>query len=62
MEQRGGKLTGKHGDGIDIVEFTIALAVEGGPDVGNEDLRTLHDADFAAFEGCLIAKASEVAG
>jgi len=40
----------EHGYGVDVVELAVARAVEGGPDVGDEDLSALEEADFFAVE------------
>ena len=47
-------------DFCNIVEPPIALAIEAGPQVCNEDLCTLVEAHFLALEFYLISKAGEV--
>lgn len=52
----------KHGDVIDIVELAVTFAVEGCPDIGDENLWTLHDAYVSAFELRTVIEADEVMG
>jgi hypothetical protein len=52
--------TSKHGYTVDVVKLAIAFLVECSPNVGDQDLRSLHDADRTFFEYRLITKAWEV--
>ena len=45
-----GRLTGKHGDAIDIMEVSMALAFEAGPQICDEDLSSFVEAYSFAFE------------
>lgn len=53
-------VVGEHGDLVDVVEVAGALAVEAGPEVGDEDLRALVQADGGAFVGVAVVEAGEV--
>lgn len=53
-------VVGEHGDLVDVVEAAGALAVEAGPEVGDEDLRALVQADGVAFVGVAVVEAGEV--
>lgn len=52
--------TCKGGDFRDVVEAAVAVAFEAGPQVCNEDLGTLVEADALAFEFGLVPEAGEV--
>jgi hypothetical protein len=52
--------TSKHGYTVDVVEFAIAFFVERSPNVGNQDLRSLHDANRTFLKHRLITKAWEM--
>jgi hypothetical protein len=58
----GGSITGKHCYCINVVEFAVTFFVESGPYVGNQNLRSLHDANFAFLKGRLVPKAGEMVG
>ncbi len=45
-----GRLTGKHGDVVDIMEVSMALAFEAGPQICDEDLSSFVEAYPTAFE------------
>ena len=53
----------EHGDLVDIPEGAVALAVEARPQVGNEDLGPLEEADgsLVAAEHVFVTEAAEVA-
>lgn len=52
--------TRKHGNVVNVVELAVIFSVESSPDVGDEDLRTLHDAHSAAFKFGAVIEAREV--
>jgi hypothetical protein len=52
--------TSKHGDTVNVVEFTIAFFIESSPDVGHKDLWSFHDANSTLFEFGFIAEACKV--
>lgn len=52
--------TGEHGDAVDVIEASVVLTIEGGPDIRNKNLWPLHDAYFATLESGTIVKAREV--
>lgn len=56
------RLTGKHGDFIDVVELAKVFAVEAGPEVCNEDLGALVQPDPPSVEHCFVAETVEVLG
>ena len=45
-----GRLTGKHGNAVDIMELAVTLAFEAGPQICDEDLSSFVEAYFSAFE------------
>jgi hypothetical protein len=49
--------TSKHGYTVDVVKIAIAFFVECSPNVGDQDLRSLHDANRTFFEYRLITEA-----
>ena len=53
-------VVGEHGDLVDVVEVAGALAVEAGPEVGDEDLGALVQADGGGFVGVAVVEAGEV--
>lgn len=53
---------GKHGHGIYVVEATVALPLETGPKVGDEDLRAFLEMDAFGFEGSGVVEAGEMGG
>ena len=55
-------VVGEHGDPVDVVEAAEAVALEAGPEVRDEDLRALVEADGGAAEGVAVVEAGEVVG
>ena len=45
-----GRLTGEHGDAVDIMEVSMALAFETSPEIRDEDLSSFVKAYSIAFE------------
>ena len=52
-------LTCKHGDFLNVLERSIALAVETGPEIRDENLSSFVQPDPPAVEGCLVSEAWE---
>jgi hypothetical protein len=52
--------TSKHRYIVDVVELAIAFFVEGSPNIGDQDLGSLHDADCTFFVHRLITEAWEM--
>jgi hypothetical protein len=52
--------TSKHGYAVDVVELAIAFFVECSPDVGDENLRSFHDANRTFLEHGIITEAWEM--
>ena len=50
----------EHGDVIDVVEAAEALALEAGPEVGDQDLGALVEADEGALVFVTVVEAGEV--
>ena len=55
-----GKCTCKHCDFVNVVKLAVRLAVKGSPEIGNEDLRALQEADLSPLEDAFIAEAGEL--
>ena len=55
-----GRLTSKHGDAIDIMEVSIALAFEARPQIRNEDLSSFVEAYPFAFETMPVIEAWKI--
>ena len=55
-----GRLTGKHGDAIDIMEVSMALAFEAGPQISDEDLSSFVKAYSIAFEIMPVVEAWKI--
>jgi hypothetical protein len=53
-------LTRKHSQMIYVMEFAISCTVEGGPEVGDEDLSAFEETHSAAVEPRFIVEAREV--
>jgi hypothetical protein len=51
--------TCKHGDLLNVIELSVAFSVEAGPQVSDEDLRSLVQSDSPALERRLVPKAGE---
>lgn len=49
-KRRGSKPTGEHGNGVDVIELAIAFLIKSSPDIGHQDLRSLHNADRSFLE------------
>lgn len=52
--------TCKHGDGVDVVEGTVAFAFEAGPEICYEDLCSLVESDCGVFETMPVIKTGKV--
>lgn len=50
----------EHCDVVDVFEFAVPFTVEGGPYVGDENLRTLQQPEFATLEPDFIPETGEV--
>jgi hypothetical protein len=48
--------TGEHGDLVNVVELSVALAVKGCPEVCNEDLRPLQESHFLSLKSAFVSK------
>ena len=55
-----GRLTGEHGDAVDIMEVTMALAFETGPQIRDENLSSFVKAYSIAFEIMPVIEAREI--
>ncbi len=55
-----GRLTGKHGDAIDIMEVSMALAFEAGPQICDQDLSSFVKAYSIAFEMMSVIEAWKI--
>ena len=57
-------VVGEHGDLVDVPEGAVALALEAGPDISDENLGSLEQPDglLAPLEAVLIPEAPEVLG
>jgi hypothetical protein len=55
-------VVGEHGDLVDIPKLSIALTLEAGPEIGNQNLGSFHDADWLAppFKSVLVPETAEV--
>lgn len=56
------RLTGKHGDAVDIMEVSMARAFEAGPQIRDEDLSPFVEAYSFAFEIMPVIEARKVVG
>lgn len=54
------ELTGEHGDLVDVVEFPVAFAAEGCPQVCDENLGALQEANRLALELGLIPETGKI--
>lgn len=63
-EDLGHAVVGKHGDLVNVAELAPRLALEAGPEVGDEDLGAFEEADGlgSPIEVVLVAEARKVAG
>ena len=55
-----GRLTGKHGDAVDIMEVSMALAFEAGPQICDQDLSSFVEAYSIAFEVMPVIEAWKI--
>ena len=55
-----GRLTGEHGDAVDIMEVSVALTFEAGPQICDEDLSSFVEAYSIAFEIMPVIEAGEI--
>ena len=60
VEHLGNPVVCEHGDVVDVVEVAVAFALEAGPEVGDEDLGALVEADRAGFVVVAVVEAGEV--
>ena len=61
MEDLRDAVVGEHGDVVDVVEGAVgALAVEAGPEVGDEDLGALVEADGVVEVAVAVVEGGEV--
>ena len=55
-------VVGEHSERVDVVEFAVGGAVEGGPEVGDEDLGAFVEADLLGVEGGGVVEGVDVLG
>lgn len=59
---KGEEHTGKGGNLIDILKLPPALAVEAGPEIGDEDLGAFEEAHGLALEANVVVEAGQLIG
>jgi hypothetical protein len=52
--------TRKHGDLLDVVEFTIPFAFKASPQICNQNLGSLVESESASIQRGLVSKAVEI--
>ena len=57
---REGQLTGEHGDAVYIMEVSVALTFEAGPEICDEDLSSLVEAYSISFEIMPVIETREI--
>lgn len=62
MKHLGNAVVCKHGDFVDVVEFSEVFTVEASPDVRDEDLGPLVQSYFLAIEDCLVTETGKILG
>lgn len=62
VQHLGNAVVCEHSDFVDVMEFTKVFAVETGPQICDEYLRTLKETHSFSVEACLITEAGKVLG
>lgn len=60
MQYLGNPIICKHGDLVNVVERAVALAIERCPEVRDQDLCSLQEANSAPLDFDLISEAKEM--